>query len=154
MHRIISTVKSLLFVENEHVLKVSFIFYELKKDNFHPVLGRYFVLFWKITIMNHKIKIALALITGGTLVYLSRKMKSAKNESKTFLGEDDNNYQKNETYFTADGKMYKNGKEVHLKTPEISEKSVNRNFQNDRIQKNYEVHPQNVGYHHKGTRHH
>ncbi|WP_123956598.1 hypothetical protein [Chryseobacterium mucoviscidosis] len=104
--------------------------------------------------MNHKIKIALALITGGTLVYLSRKMKSAKNESKTFLGEDDNNYQKNETYFTADGKMYKNGKEVHLKTPEISEKSVNRNFQNDRIQKNYEVHPQNVGYHHKGTRHH
>jgi hypothetical protein len=24
--------------------------------------------------------------------------------------------------------MYKNGKEVHFKTPEISEKSVNRNF--------------------------
>ncbi|PTT67736.1 hypothetical protein DD829_05845 [Chryseobacterium sp. HMWF035] len=116
--------------------------------------GRYFVLFWKITIMNHKIKIALALITGGTLVYLSRKMKSAKNESKTFLGEDDNTYQKDETYFTADGKMYKNGKEVHFKIPEISEKSVNRNFQNDRIQKNYEAHPQNVGYHHKGTRHH
>ncbi|REC52883.1 MULTISPECIES: hypothetical protein [Chryseobacterium] len=104
--------------------------------------------------MNHKIKIALALITGGTLVYLSRKMKNSKNESEIFTGEDDNTYQKNETYFTADGKMYKNGKEVHLKTPEISEKSVNRNFRNERIQKNYDTHPQNVGYHHKGTRHH
>jgi len=42
MHRIISTVKSLLFVENEPVLKVSFRFYELKKDNFHPVLWQIF----------------------------------------------------------------------------------------------------------------
>ncbi|MFY7846735.1 hypothetical protein [Chryseobacterium sp. C3] len=104
--------------------------------------------------MNHKIKIALALITGGTLVYLSRKMKNSKNEPEIFTGEDGKVYQKDETYLTTDGKMYKNGKEVHLKTPEISEKSVNRNFQNDRIQKNYEAHPQNVGYHHKGTRHH
>ncbi|WP_288457773.1 hypothetical protein [uncultured Chryseobacterium sp.] len=89
--------------------------------------------------MNHKIKIALALITGGTLVYLSRKMKNSKNEPETFTGEDGKVYQKDETYLTADGKMYKNGKEVHLKTPETSEKSVNRNFQNDRIQKNYEA---------------
>ncbi len=116
--------------------------------------GRYFVLFWKITIMNHKIKIALALITGGTLVYLSRKIKNSKNEPEIFTGEDGKVYQKDETYLTTDGKMYKNGKEVHLKTPEISEKSVNRNFRNERIQKNYEAHPQNVGYYHKGTRHH
>jgi hypothetical protein len=38
--------------------------------------------------MNHKIKIALALITGGTLVYLSRKMKNSKNEPEIFTGED------------------------------------------------------------------
>jgi hypothetical protein len=31
--------------------------------------------------------------------------------------------------------MYKNGKEVHFKTPEISEKSVNQNFQNERFRK-------------------
>ncbi|WP_428069855.1 hypothetical protein [Chryseobacterium gambrini] len=104
--------------------------------------------------MNHKIKIALALITGGTLVYLSRKIKNSKNEPEIFTGEDGKVYQKDETYLTTDGKMYKNGKEVHLKTPEISEKSVNRNFRNERIQKNYEAHPQNVGYYHKGTRHH
>lgn len=104
--------------------------------------------------MNHKIKIALALITGGTLVYLSRKLKNSKNEPETFTGEDGKVYQKDETDFTADGKMYKNGKEVHFKTPETSEKTSNQKFQQETIQKNYEAHPQNVGYHHKGTRHH
>ncbi len=104
--------------------------------------------------MNHKIKIALALITGGTLVYLSRKLKNSKNEPETFTGEDGKVYQEDETYFTADGKMYKNGKEVHFKTPETSEKTSNQKFQQETIQKNYEAHPQNVGYHHKGTRHH
>lgn len=49
MHRIISTVKSLLFVENEPVLKVSFRFYELKKIIFILRFGRYFVLFF----INH-----------------------------------------------------------------------------------------------------
>ena len=105
--------------------------------------------------MNHKIKIALALITGGTLIYLGRKMKNRSNEQKTFTGEDGNTYQENETYFTSDGKMYRNGKQLHFKTPEmIVETHQKINFKSDSISENYNIQPKNVEYHHKGVRHH
>jgi hypothetical protein len=46
----------------------------------------------KITIMNNKIKVALAMIAGGALVYLGRKIKNRKNDSEVFVGEDGNTY--------------------------------------------------------------
>ena len=38
--------------------------------------------------MNNKIKVALAMIAGGALVYLGRKIKNRKNDSEVFVGED------------------------------------------------------------------
>jgi len=109
----------------------------------------------KITIMNHKIKIALALITGGTLIYLGRKMKNRSKEPKTFTGEYGNTYQENETYFTSDGKIYKNGKKMNFKTPEmIAETPPKINFKSGSVSENYNIQPKNVEYHHKGVRHH
>lgn len=105
--------------------------------------------------MNNNIKIALALITGGTLIYLSRKIKNRENKSKTFIGEDGNEYRENEMYFTADGKVYKNGKELHFKTPEMDvELNPKTNFKYDSTPQNYDAHPKNVEYHQKGIRHH
>lgn len=105
--------------------------------------------------MNSKIKIALALITGGTLMYLGRKMKNNSHEPKTLTGEDGNTYQENETYFTSDGKVYRNGKQLHFKTPEMNaETSPKINFKSDSIPENYNAQPKNVDYHHKGVRHH
>ncbi|PZU12251.1 MAG: hypothetical protein DI622_15350 [Chryseobacterium sp.] len=109
----------------------------------------------KITIMNHKIKIALTLIAGGTLIYLGRKMKNRSSEPKTFTGEDKNTYQENETYFTSDGKIYKNGKQLHFKTPEMNDETPPKiNFKSGFIPENYNIQPRNVEYHHKGVRHH
>lgn len=105
--------------------------------------------------MNHKIKIALALITGGTLIYLGRKIKNRNNEPKTFTGEDGKTYHENEVYFTSDGKMYKNGKQLNFKTPEmIAETNPKINFKSDSVPENYNIQPKNVEYHHKGVRHH
>ncbi|WP_415328450.1 hypothetical protein [Chryseobacterium sp. MMS23-Vi53] len=105
--------------------------------------------------MNHKIKIALALITGGTLIYLSRKIKSKDSKLRTFTAEDGNTYQENEMYFTADGKVFKNGKQVHFKTPESNENiNTKTNFKFDSVPQNYDSQPKNVEYHQKGIRHH
>jgi len=110
----------------------------------------------KITIMNNKIKIALGLIAGGALIYLGRKIKNRESKSKTFIGEDGNTYKKDEMYFTADGKVYRNGKLLHFKTPETNEyvTAPKTNFNSETPPKNYEAQPKNVEYHQRGVRHH
>lgn len=109
----------------------------------------------KITIMNNKIKIALGLIAGGALIYLGRKIKNKESKSETFTGEDGNTYKKDEMYFTSDGKVYKNGKLLHFKTPENNEDVVPKtNVASEILPKNYDAKPKNVEYHHKGVRHH
>lgn len=90
--------------------------------------------------MNNNIKIALALITGGTIVYLSRKIKNRKSKSATFTA--------------PDGKVYKNGKKLHFKTPEINEITPKTNFKYEATPQNYDAQPKNVEYHQKGIRHH
>ncbi|SEV97533.1 hypothetical protein SAMN05421841_0443 [Chryseobacterium wanjuense] len=95
------------------------------------------------------------MIVGGALVYLGRKIKNRKNDSEVFVGEDGNTYKKDEMYFTSDGKVYKNGKELHFKTPETDNVTDSKsNFKNESIPKNYDAQPKNVEYHHKGVRHH
>ena len=105
--------------------------------------------------MNSKIKIVLALITGGTLIYLSRKIKNRSNDQKNIAKEKGNTYHENEMYFTSNGKIYKNGKELHFKKPEVNiEINPKINFKYDSIPQNYDTHPKNVEYHQKGIRHH
>ncbi|MDR6406536.1 MULTISPECIES: hypothetical protein [Chryseobacterium] len=105
--------------------------------------------------MNNKIKIALGLIAGGALIYLVRKIKNRENKSETFTGEDGNTYKKDEMYFTADGKVYKNGKLLHFKTPEINEDVTPKlSVKQEKIPKNYDAQPKNVEYHQRGVRHH
>jgi hypothetical protein len=105
--------------------------------------------------MNNKIKIALGLIAGGALIYLGRRIKNKGSKSKTFTGEDGNTYKENEMYFTSDGKVYKNGKLLHFKTPETNEDTaLKTNFKQEKIPKNYEAQPKNVDYHQRGVRHH
>ena len=104
--------------------------------------------------MNNNIKIALALITGGTLVYLSRKIKNRRSKTATFTASDGNTYKKDEMYFTSDGKVYKNGKRLHFKTPDINETTSKTNFKHETPLQNYDAQPKNVEYHQKGIRHH
>lgn len=105
--------------------------------------------------MNNKIKIALAIITGGTLICLSRKIKKRGNKSKTFEAPDGNTYKEGEMYFTADGNIYKNGKLLQFKTPKTDDDvKPKTNFKYEAAPKSYDMQSKNVNYHQKGIRHH
>lgn len=109
----------------------------------------------KIVVMNNKIKIALSLIAGGSLIYFGMKKKNAK--VKTFTAPDGNTYGEDQLYRTFDNKTYKNGKEVHFNIPETegSNKSFHHYETNQKLTKNYQTeNHQNVNYHQKGVRHH
>lgn len=106
--------------------------------------------------MNNKIKVALGIIAGGSLIYFGLKKK--KGEAKTFTAPDGNTYGENQLYRTMDNKTYKNGKEVHFPIPESQGKtSSSKHYEpnNEKLTKNYQpAGNQGVTYHQKGVRHH
>ncbi|WP_027388704.1 hypothetical protein [Chryseobacterium gregarium] len=105
--------------------------------------------------MNSKIKIALALLGTGTLIWGLRNRK--KNKVKTFTAPDGNTYKENQVYRTVDNKTYKNGKEVRFgkPIPEHNNSSVNAyNNSAENLSKNYQSVNKDVNYHQKGVRHH
>ncbi|MDQ1162479.1 hypothetical protein QE422_002847 [Chryseobacterium sp. SORGH_AS 447] len=105
--------------------------------------------------MNNKIKVALGLIAGGSLIYFGLKKKNGK--VKTFTAPDGNTYGENQLYRTFDNKLFKNGKEVHFNTPESEGKGTSSSqyeANNEKLTKNYQAGNQNVNYHQKGVRHH
>ncbi|SHF80912.1 hypothetical protein [Chryseobacterium sp. OV279] len=105
--------------------------------------------------MNNRVKIAFGLLAGGSLFFLALKKKTKK--GKIFPAPDGNMYAENQTYITYDNRMYKNGQEIRLKTPEsevnhvITPKSYE--VYNESFSKNYQLTGRNVKYHQKGIRH-
>jgi hypothetical protein len=105
--------------------------------------------------MNSKIKIALALLGTGTLIWGLRKRKN--NQVKTFTAPDGNTYKENQMYRTSDNKVFKNGKEVHFNSPIPENKNSSANVYDnaaENLSKNYQSVNKNVNYHQKGVRHH
>ena len=106
--------------------------------------------------MNNKIKIALAVIAGGTLVLLNRKIRNRTPKKETFTAPDGNTYKEDQVYRASDGTMYRNGKEIHVDKFQFEGDShTHPNNHNDpfNVPKNYDAAPKNVMYHQKGTRH-
>ena len=106
--------------------------------------------------MNNKVKVALAFLAGGALLMLNQRRKRKSKKIKTYFAPDGSTYTENHIYKTADGKMYRNGKSVHvdhLEFQDVRDTSSSFNHSDDRFSKNYQAKPQNVGYHHKGNRH-
>jgi len=106
--------------------------------------------------MNSKIKLALALLGTGTLIWGLRNRNKNKNRVKTFTAPDGNTYKENQLYRTSDNKAYRNGKEVRFSKPipEQNNTSVNAyNNSAENLSKNYQSVNKDVNYHHKGVRH-
>lgn len=105
--------------------------------------------------MNSKVKIALALVAGSSLIYLGLRKKSKK--IKTFVAPDGNTYEENQIYRTFENKLFKNGKEFHFTTPEPNQNSysstLNSDKKSDNLSKNYQTVNKDVNYHQKGIRH-
>ncbi|SDQ09601.1 hypothetical protein SAMN05421664_0456 [Chryseobacterium soldanellicola] len=107
--------------------------------------------------MNNKVKIALALLVGGSLVFLSKRRKK-NNKLKKFTAPDGNIYRENQIYRTFDNKLYKNGKQIHFDVPEADlQTSAANNFEGNTIENisSYQAQAvnKNVNYHQKGNRH-
>ncbi|WP_144281657.1 hypothetical protein [Chryseobacterium echinoideorum] len=104
--------------------------------------------------MKNSVKIALGVAATGILVFLQKKLR--KRSSEQFIAPDGNRYKTNETYRTANGELYRNGKKLNLKTPGDSfqsEQHFDSNLNTQKINQLQEV-PNNVSYHQKGNRHH
>ena len=105
--------------------------------------------------MNNKIKIALSLLAGGSLIYFGMKKKNGK--TKKFTAPDGNTYGENQMYRTFDNKLYKNGKQIHFNTPEPENKS-NSSYgyktNSEKLAKKYQTENHEVNYHQKGIRNH
>lgn len=105
--------------------------------------------------MNNKVKIALAILAGSSLILLNlRRRKNIK--SKTYTAPDGNTYRENQIYRTFDNKLYKNGKQITFDTPQLEEKvfAADENGDNiGNISKNYQTVNKQVDYHQKGNRH-
>jgi len=106
--------------------------------------------------MNNKIKIALAVMAGGSLILLNQLRK--KRRSKTFTAPDGNSYKQNQIYRTAEGELYKNGKPLHfstLQSEQDNHQHINYDKKINANPKNYDVsNIKNVEYHQRGVRHH
>ena len=106
--------------------------------------------------MNTKVKIALAVIAGGTLILAGVRRKK-REKLKSFVAPDGNTYQENQIYRTFDNQLYKNGKKIHFNT---FEKESTNNSQTNYFEQNaVNISAQNqsfnkdVNYHHRGNRH-
>ena len=106
--------------------------------------------------MNNKIKIALAVMAGGSLILLNQLRKRRK--SKRFTAPDGNSYLKDQIYRTAEGELYKNGKPLHFNTLQSEQDNhqyINYDNKINDKPKNYDAsNIKNVEYHQRGVRHH
>ncbi|MDQ0594535.1 hypothetical protein QFZ37_002904 [Chryseobacterium ginsenosidimutans] len=105
--------------------------------------------------MNNKVKIALSLIAGGTLILLSLKRKR-RQKLKTFIAPDGNSYKENQIYRTFDNSLYKNGKRIHFNKPELEENQSSGDYYDGdtgNLLKNKLNINKNISYHQKGNRH-
>ena len=107
--------------------------------------------------MNNKVKIALALIAGGTAILLNQRRKKISQKIKTFTAPDGTTYKENQIYRNSEGKAYRNGKVVHFDNLEFDSEPHSSNPFNqlnaDKAAKNYQSKPQSVDYHPRGKRH-
>lgn len=107
--------------------------------------------------MNNKVKIALALIAGGTAILLNQRRKKISQKIKTFTAPDGTIYKENQIYRNSEGKAYRNGKVVHFDQLQFESEPHSANPFNhlnaDKAAKNYQSQPQSVDYHQKGKRH-
>lgn len=107
--------------------------------------------------MNNKVKIALALIVGGTAILLNQRRKKLGKKVKTFTAPDGTTYNENQIYRNSEGKAYRNGKVVHFDSLEFENEPHSSNpfnhLHDDKLSKNYQAKPQNVDYHQRGKRH-
>ncbi|AZB17698.1 hypothetical protein EG352_07910 [Chryseobacterium indologenes] len=103
--------------------------------------------------MNNTVKIALIFITGGYLLYLGSRKKSRK--KKSFIAPDGVTYTEDTIYRSYDNKLYKNGKEIHFKIPELYDVSYQHWYDNagEKIPVKQRKISKEVMYHHKGLRH-
>lgn len=108
--------------------------------------------------MNNKVKIALALIAGGTAILLNQRRKKLSKKTKIFTAPDGTTYKENQIYRNSEGKAYRNGKVVHFDHLEFDSEPHSANpfnhLHSDKASKNYQAKPQNVDYHQRGKRHH
>jgi len=107
----------------------------------------------KITIMNNKVKIALAVLTGSAIVLAFRKAK--KNKEELFTAPDGISYRKDQIYRTFEGDLYKNGKKFHFNVPEAQPENNLKTLSEDsgNVINNYDSQIKEVNYHQKGARH-
>jgi hypothetical protein len=106
--------------------------------------------------MNNKIKIALAIVAGGSLILLNLRRRK-RNLSKIYTAPDGNTYRENQIYRTFDHKLYKNGKQISLETPQVELKANTINAGGNHtadISKKLQTVNKEVNYHQKGNRHH
>nr|WP_314497911.1 hypothetical protein [uncultured Chryseobacterium sp.] len=106
--------------------------------------------------MNSKVKIALALIAGGTAILLNQRRKRLSQKIKMFTAPDGTPYKENQIYRNAEGKAYRNGKVVHFDSLEFADEfhpSNSHHLHDEKFSKNYQAKPQNVDYHQRGKRH-
>jgi len=106
--------------------------------------------------MNTKVKIALAVIAGGTLLLAGVKRKK-REKLKKFTAPDGNSYLENQIYRTFDNVLYKNGKKIRFNTLETQSLTDSPTFHAEQNKINTSVNNQNftkdVNYHHRGKRH-
>ncbi|KFF01046.1 hypothetical protein IX39_10625 [Chryseobacterium formosense] len=106
--------------------------------------------------MKNAIKVALGIVAGGSLVYLAKKIKQRKEKENLFTAPDGNTYKENQTYRTADGEVFKNGKKVHIQVPTDSGNHQNRvdpGFNNQHLNEKANLPKPEVAYHQRGDRH-
>ncbi len=105
--------------------------------------------------MNKNVKIALGIIASGTLVLAGQLLRSKKNRKKAFTAPDGNRYEENQMYRTAQGQIFKNGKQLHFETPELFAEANHfiDNYREKGYKNNRNV-PKSVNYNQKGVRHH
>jgi len=103
--------------------------------------------------MNNKVKVALAFIAGGALLLLNQKRRKKNPKKKNFVTPDGNSYIKDQIYRSSDGKLFKNGKPLHVETPHRKNTPLPTNQHDENVLNHYEAKPRNVEYHHKGNRH-
>ena len=107
--------------------------------------------------MNNKVKIALALLAGGTALLLAQRRKKLAQKVKVFTAPDGTIYKENHVYRSSEGKAYRNGKVVHFDQLEFDNEPHSSNsfdhLNADKAAKNYQSKVQNVDYHQRGKRH-
>ncbi|PZU90207.1 MAG: hypothetical protein DI529_03260 [Chryseobacterium sp.] len=107
--------------------------------------------------MKNTIKVALGFAAAGTLVLLNELRKKNKKQGNSFIAPDGNKYQKDEMYRNAEGEIFKNGRKLHFRTPELlndANNKIDSHLNNKAYINNQNPIDRNVNYHNRGVRHH